>query len=72
MESEWEWVGVVESTIIIPADYETRLKKYNEEVKALEEQREKFYKENPDFPIKTMYMNVIAPPQKIEIRELWD
>lgn len=58
------------STVIIPIDYELRLMWYNDHVRELEEQRKKFYEENPDFPIKTMYMNVIAPPQKIEIREV--
>ena len=48
-------------------DYETRLKEYNDHVKELEEKRKQFYEANPDFPIKTLYMNVIAPPQKIEL-----
>jgi len=54
----------------IPYDYKLRLERYNEEVRKIEEQRKKFYEENPDFPIKTMFMTVIAPPQKIEIRTI--
>lgn len=56
--------------IIYPADYEERLLEYNKRVYELTAQREKFYTENPDFPIKTMYMNVMAPPQKLVIRIL--
>jgi hypothetical protein len=58
------------STTIIPSDYEARLAKYNHEVEVLAEKRRKFYEENPDFWCKTMYINVCAPPQKIEIREI--
>lgn len=56
--------------IIYPADYEERMKEYSKRVSELTAQREKFYAENPDFPMKTMYMNVIAPPQKLIIREI--
>lgn len=48
-------------------DYQQRLRKYNQHVEELDRQRKEFYENNPDFPIKTMFMNVIAPPQKIEI-----
>lgn len=48
-------------------DYIERKGKYDLEVELLRLQREHFYKNNPDFPIKTMYMQVTAPPQKISI-----
>lgn len=51
----------------IEDDYNRRLKAYNEHVASIEKQRKEFYEKNPDFPIKTMFMNVIAPPQKISI-----
>ena len=54
---------------IYPADYEQIIREYNDSVKALEEQRKVFYETNPDFPFKTMYMNVIAPPQKFVLIE---
>jgi len=50
------------------ADYEIRLEKYKKDTAELTEKRKKFYEENPDFPIKTMYMQVCAPPQKISIK----
>jgi len=46
-------------------EYQQRLKEYNRQCEELKKLREDFYKKNPDFPIKTMYMQVIAPPQKI-------
>ncbi len=49
-------------------DYIERSSKYNAETELLEMQRKQFYEANPDFPIKTMYMQVCAPPQKFEIR----
>jgi hypothetical protein len=51
-------------------EYEARLKEYNRQNAELEKQKEEFYEANPDFPIKTMYMQVIAPPQKVSIREV--
>ncbi len=53
----------------IETDYQKRLKVYNDYVAKLEQQRKEFYEKNPDFPIKTMFMNVIAPPLKIQIEE---
>lgn len=58
------------SSIILPIDYEERLAKYNHEVEMLAQKRKEFYEANPDFWCKTMYINVCAPPQKIEIREI--
>ena len=55
-------------TITYPSDYEKRLKEYNTQSAELERQRKEFYKKNPDFPIKTMYMQVTAPPQKLEVQ----
>lgn len=48
-------------------DYIERKKEYDAHVSELKTLRDKFYSDNPDFPIKTMYMNVIAPPTKISI-----
>jgi hypothetical protein len=55
---------------IYPTDYDEKLTEYNKQVTGLAEKRRKFYEENPDFPFKTMYVNVIAPPHKLIIREL--
>lgn len=54
--------------ITYPVDYAERMKEYNKQVTELEAKRKKFYEENPGFPIKTMYMNVIGPPRKFVIR----
>ena len=51
-------------------EYEARLKEYNRQCEELKKQREDFYSANPYFPIKTMYMQVIAPPQKIIIKQI--
>jgi hypothetical protein len=48
--------------------YQQRLKAYEIQVDSLRVQREAFYAANPDCPIKTMFMNVCAPPQRIELR----
>ena len=50
-------------------DYDEQMKKYNKKGSELAEQRRKFYEENPNFPYKTMYLNVISPPQKFIIIE---
>lgn len=54
----------------IEISYKCRLAEYNRQVAELEKQRKDFYEKNPDFPYKTMYMQVIAPPQKISIIEI--
>lgn len=59
-------------TITYPLDYKRRVEEYNKYVEELEAQRKKFYEENPDFPFEYMDMNVIAPPQKAEIRFIAD
>lgn len=56
--------------IEIELKYRRRLVEYNYHVQQLEEQRKMFYEKNPDFPIKTMYMNVCAPPQRIIFKEI--
>ena len=48
--------------------YKGRLQEYNRQKEELEKKRKEFYEKNPDFPIKTMYMQVCAPPQKFEIK----
>lgn len=53
--------------IKLDLDYMERKSRYDMECKLLEIQREQFYRENPDAP-PYMYMQVTAPPQKIEIR----
>lgn len=60
-----DWNEIIER---INSDYDRRLRKYNQYVKDLERQREEFYTTNPDFHYKSMFMLVIAPPQKIEIK----
>ncbi len=55
-------------TEIYPTDWEVKLKEYNDYVDELAEKRRKYYEENPDAPIKTMYMNVIAPPTRLIIQ----
>ena len=57
-------------TTTYPTDYNERLKEYNKQVLELAEQRRKFYDDNPVFPFKTMYINVIALPQKLSIVEV--
>lgn len=57
------------NSTVYPTDYQERLDKYNKRVRELEEKRKKFYEDNPDFPIKTMYMNVCAPPMKLTLNE---
>lgn len=52
----------------INTDYTERLNRYNEQVRQLEQERKKFYEDNPDFPYKTMFMQVTAPPQKLTIK----
>ena len=54
-------------TTVYPIDYNIKMQEYNRMVLELEEQRKKFYEENPNFPLKYMYVNVIAPPQKLII-----
>jgi len=49
-------------------DYIERKSKYEMEKELLRIKREQFYKDNPDFWCKTMYMEVTAPPQKITIK----
>lgn len=56
--------------IKLELDYIERKSKYDLETELLRLQREHFYKNNPDFPFKTMYMQVTAPPQKIIIKEI--
>jgi len=45
---------------------------YNHHVEVMAAKRKKFYEDNPDFPYDTMFMNVLAPPQKIELRKIKD
>lgn len=48
-------------------EYQGMLKEYHRQSAELKKMRDEFYKKNPDFPIKTMYMQVTAPPQKISV-----
>lgn len=53
----------------LEAEYKTRKKKYDEQVAELRKQKEDYLKENPNDPlVDILFMNVIAPPQKIEIK----
>ena len=49
-------------------DYMNRKSRYDMECELLRLKREQFYIDNPDFPYGTMYMQVISPPQKVEIK----
>lgn len=50
-------------------DYQTHLKKYNQHVENLKRQKEQFIKDNPDFPnVDLLFLNVIAPPQRLQIK----
>ena len=53
--------------IINEKEYNRLLIDYNKQIGTLRKKRKKFYKDNPNFPYKTMYLNVIAPPQKLTI-----
>lgn len=48
-------------------DYARRKVEYDQYVENLRIQRERFYAENPDFPYKCMFLNVLAPPTKFTI-----
>lgn len=61
-------LGILDEIITYPKDYAAQMEAYNHRVALLEETRKAFYEANPDFPITTMYINVISPPQKIELR----
>jgi hypothetical protein len=54
----------------IQINYQKRLDAYNKHVADLSKKRTEFYQKNPDFPFRSMYMNVTAPPQKFEIKIL--
>lgn len=54
--------------IINGVDYLIMLSKYKIDKEELELKRKNFYEDNPDFPIKEMYMQVTSPPQKIIIK----
>lgn len=49
-------------TTIYPSNYDQLLADYDRHVAELEAQREVFYRENPDFPNKNMFMNVLSKP----------
>ena len=51
-------------------DYKIRLSEYNKHIEDLKDKKRRFIETNPDFPkevLDIMFLNVIAPPQKIEI-----
>lgn len=56
----------------LDTEYIERKKEYDEQVESLRLKREKFYLDNPDFPFKSMYMNVVAPPIRICINIISD
>lgn len=41
---------------------------YDADTELLRLKREQFYRDNPNCPYKSMYIQVTAPPQKFEIR----
>lgn len=50
----------------IELEYMERLSEYNLLVAQLKFQRDQFYAQNPACPNKTMFMNVLHPPQQIK------
>lgn len=51
-------------------DYKVRLEQYRKHVENLKEEKKRFVENNPSFPkdvLDIMFLNVIAPPQRIEI-----
>ncbi len=49
------------------------MEEYKRKVEILAEEKRQFIESNPDFPkdlIECMFLNVIAPPQRIEIKEI--
>lgn len=56
--------------VIYPINYDERLRDYNIEKERLAAKREEFYRDNPNFPIKSLFLNVCAPPQKITINTI--
>lgn len=54
-------------SIKLEMDYTERKHRYDLEAELLRLKREAFYKDNPDFWCKTMYMQVTAPPTRIQI-----
>jgi hypothetical protein len=48
-------------------DYDIRLNQYNMDTELLRIKREQFYRDNPNFPFQSMYLQVCAPPQKVNI-----
>lgn len=55
----------------VDRSYYASLDKYNKDVERLEKQREAFYKDNPDYPVKTLFINVISPPIKVFIQKVF-
>ena len=64
MSKEESWMQM---KIRFDLDYARRKAAYDIYVEDLERQRKQFYKDNPDFKFKGMFMNVIAPPMKFTI-----
>lgn len=56
-----------ERILKIELDYMERKADYDMKAELLRIQREQFYEANPDFSNPYMFMQVCAPPQKIEI-----
>jgi len=52
-------------------DYKERMRTYKEHVDKLNAEKETFRKQYPDDPyLDIMFLNVIAPPQRLEIIEI--
>lgn len=52
-------------------DYAQKKLKYDMEAELLKIKRDEFYRQNPDFPYKSMYMQVTAPPMKVTIKTIF-
>jgi len=69
-ENRYDKLRDVSIELELEANYARRLAEYNRQTEELALMREEFYRENPDCPFKTMYMQVTAPPQKFFINHL--
>ena len=55
----------------LDSTYNRMKEKYDRDAMELERQRKEFYEKNPDYPFKTMFMQVTAGPQRFIINEIY-
>lgn len=63
-------MDINELKLKLEIDYLEAKSKYDMEAELLRIKREQFYAENPNFPIKTMYMQVTSPPKIVIIHTI--